>query len=109
MRNPFFHQTSLFLFASLCTTSGAATALLGSILVQYVAANQELVLDMRRFFQPGDSPKLDFSALDDSGVDWHRNDCLEKICNDCVAVVFNRGNSEGKVEINVSPEMSDGD
>jgi hypothetical protein len=58
MRSWFFCRTVAFLFLWSCTAAGAATAFLGSVPVQYVKSDRELVVDMHRFFQPDDKSSI---------------------------------------------------
>jgi cyclomaltodextrinase len=50
--------------------SARAGAFLGPIPVQYVGPNEELVLDMHRFYQPDSKHKLEARSSDDVSVRW---------------------------------------
>ena len=65
LRRFFLCWTSFFFLAFFPVGTRAETPFLGSIPVQYIAPNEELVLDMHRFFQPGKSPRLEFETKDD--------------------------------------------
>jgi hypothetical protein len=54
----------VFLFLILPVIAAGKTPFLGAIPVQYVAPDQEIVLDLHRFFQPADNEKLDFVPND---------------------------------------------
>ena len=62
--------SSCFLFLVLSVAAYGEKAFLGAIPVQYVAPNEELVLDMHRFFQPGENPKLAFTTKEDVDLAW---------------------------------------
>ena len=47
-----------------------AAAFLGPIPVQYVGPNEDLVLDMHRFYQPDGAHKLQVRGSDDASVRW---------------------------------------
>ncbi len=52
------------------TLFARADAFLGPIPVQYVGPNEELILDMHRFYQPDAGHKLEARASDDVSVRW---------------------------------------
>ena len=48
----------------------SAALFLGAIPVQYVAPNEELVLDMHRFYQPDTGSKLEIQGTNDVDIRW---------------------------------------
>src|SRR3954470_2940171 len=54
-------------------TLARADAFLGAIPVQYVGPNEELVLDMHRFYQADGAQKLDVRGNDDVEVAWNES------------------------------------
>ncbi len=51
--------------------SATADVFLGPIPVQYIAPNEELILDMHRFYQPAASSKLEVAGTNDVAAKWN--------------------------------------
>ncbi len=65
-----FSSLAVFLFVAIVAPAPAENVFLGSIPVQYVAPDEELVLDMHRFFQPSDGAKLTATSTSDVDVSF---------------------------------------